>query len=37
MLEPALVLRTTLGLCAGVALAFRPPVTAARLFEKDKY
>ena len=28
---------TTLGLCAGVALEFRPPVTATRLFAKDKY
>ena len=27
----------TTGLCAGVALEFRPPVTAARLFDKDKY
>ena len=27
----------TLGLCAGVALEFRPPETAARLFDKDKY
>ena len=27
----------TLGLCAGVALEFRPPVTSARLFDKDKY
>ena len=27
----------TLGLCAGVALEFRLPVTAARLFAKDKY
>ena len=26
----------TLGLCAGVALEFRPPVTATRLFAKDK-
>ena len=30
-------LRTTTGLCAGVALEFLPPVTAARLFDKDKY
>ena len=30
-------LPTTTGLCAGVALEFRPPVTAARLFTKDKY
>ena len=37
MLEPALRLPLTLGLCAGVALEFRPPVTAARLFYKDKY
>ena len=28
---------TTTGLCAGVALEFLPPVTAARLFDKDKY
>ena len=27
----------TLGLCAGVALEFRPPVTDARLFAKVKY
>ena len=27
---------TTLGLCAGVALEFRPPETTARLFDKDK-
>ena len=27
----------TTGLCAGVALVFRPPVTAARLCTKDKY
>ena len=26
----------TTGLCAGVVLEFRPPVTAARLFAKDK-
>ena len=26
-----------LGLCAGVALKFLPPVTASRLFTKDKY
>ena len=30
-------MRTTTGLCAGVALEFHPPVTAARLFDKDKY
>ena len=30
-------LHATLGLCAGVALEFRPPVTAARLCTKDKY
>ena len=30
-------LHTTLGLCAGVALEFLPPVTAARLYNKDKY
>ena len=29
--------RATLGLCAGVALEFRPPQTAARLCTKDKY
>ena len=29
-------MHTTLGLCAGVALEFRQPVTAARLFNKDK-
>ena len=29
--------RTTLGLCADVALEFRPTETAARLFTKDKY
>ena len=29
-------LRPTTGLCAGVALEFRPPVTAALLFAKDK-
>ena len=29
-------LHTTLGLCAGVALVFRPPVTTAWLFDKDK-
>ena len=28
---------TTLGLCAGVALEFLPPQTAALLFTKDKY
>ena len=27
----------TTGLCTGVALEFLPPVTAARLFVKDKY
>jgi len=27
----------TTGLCAGVALEFLPPVTDARLFDKDKY
>ena len=32
-----IALHTTTGLCAGVALEFRPPVTAARLFIKDKY
>ena len=37
MLESATGFLTTLGLCAGVALEFRPPVTAARLFAKDKY
>ena len=26
----------TLGLCAGVALEFLPPETAARFFDKDK-
>ena len=31
-----LKLPLTTGLCAGVALEFRPPVTAARLFAKDK-
>ena len=30
-------LQATTGLCAGVALEFRPPVTAARIFTKDKY
>ena len=30
-------LQLTLGLCAGVALEFRPPVTTAHLFAKDKY
>ena len=35
--DVALVCRLTLGLCAGVALEFRPPVTVARLFIKDKY
>ena len=30
-------LQVTTGLCAGVALEFLPPVTAARLFTKDKY
>ena len=33
----AVVWHITLGLCAGVALEFRPPVTAAWLFDKDKY
>ena len=33
----AVVWHITLGLCAGVALEFRPPETAARLFAKDKY
>ena len=37
MSEPAVELPLTLGLCAGVALEFLPPVTAARLFDKDKY
>ena len=32
----AVFLHTTTGLCAGVALEFRPPVTAAWLFAKDK-
>ena len=36
MLEPAELLQATLGICAGVALVFRPPVTAARLCTKDK-
>ena len=36
MSEPAQKLHITLGLCAGVALEFRPHVTAARLFAKDK-
>ena len=27
----------TNGLCAGLALEFRPPVTTAWLFNKDKY
>ena len=36
MSEPATALLATLGLCAGVALVFLPPVTAARLFAKDK-
>ena len=31
------VLHVTLGLWAGAALEFRPPVNAARLFAKDKY
>ena len=35
-LRSLIILRTTLGLCAGVALEFLPPVTAARLFAKDK-
>ena len=30
-------LQLTIGLCAGVALEFLPPVTATRLFTKDKY
>jgi len=30
-------LHATTGLCAGVALEFRPPVTTARLFAKDIY
>ena len=34
MLEPAAALPTTLGLCAGVALEFRLPETAARLLIK---
>jgi len=34
MLEPAQNLQATLGLCAGVALEFLPPVTAARLLIK---
>ena len=29
-------LPTTIALCAGVALEFRPPVTAAWIFDKDK-
>ena len=29
--------RATTGLCAGVVLEFRPPVTTARLFAKDIY
>ena len=29
-------LQQTLGLCAGVALEFRPPQTTARFFTKDK-
>ena len=37
MSESAKKWQATLGLCAGVALEFRPPVTAARLFAKDKY
>ena len=36
MSEPALQLLPTTGLCAGVVLEFLPPVTAARLFAKDK-
>ena len=32
----AIRFRTTLGLCAGVALEFLPPETAARLFDKVK-
>jgi len=30
-------LQATLALCAGVALEFFPPVTSARLIDKDKY
>ena len=37
MSEPAIALQATIGLCAGVALEFLPPVTAARLCNKDKY
>ena len=33
----AVVWHITTGLCAGVALEFRPTVTNARLFDKDKY
>ena len=36
-LTRAEALHITLGLCAGVALEFLPPETAARLFDKDKY
>ena len=32
----AVVWHITTGLCAGVALEFRPPETDARLFAKDK-
>ena len=34
MLEPAILYRITLGLCAGVALEFRPTETKARLLIK---
>ena len=34
MSEPAVELPLTTGLCAGVALEFRPPVTDARLLIK---
>ena len=37
MLKVVLKCHITLGLCAGVALEFRPPVTDARLCTKDKY
>ena len=33
----AAVWHITTGLCAGVALEFLPPGTAARLYAKDKY
>ncbi len=36
-LKIALWLSPAIGLCAGVVLEFFPPVTAARLFTKDKY